>query len=330
MIRKILITGSQGYIGSCAFEILKKKYQVFGVDKNKVKELNKQKNFYKLDLLDYKKTFLLIQKINPDLVIHLAGESTIDNISKKKKYIDNNVEVTKNLIKAINQLKIANIIFSSTAAVYGKNLNIITENSKLKPSNIYGKTKLKCEDLIKKEIDHKYSNYIIFRFFNVCSSLKKEKVGEGHSPETHLIPIMINKILKSKLVKIYGNKFNTSDGTCIRDYVHIRDIITGFQKAIKFLDKDQKSDIFNLGTGKGFSVLTMVKSLNSIFHNKQVKYLILKKRKGDVSKLVCSFKKAKKKLSWYPKHSEVKKILLDEIYWQKLNYKNFINRKFKY
>ena len=214
--------------------------------------------------------------------------------------------------------------------MYGKNSNVITENSKLQPSNIYGKTKLKCEHLIKKGIDQTYSNYIIFRFFNVCSSLKKEKVGEDHSPETHLIPIMINKILKSKLVKIYGNKFNTSDGTCIRDYVHIRDIIIGFQKAIKFLDRDRKSDIFNLGTGKGFSVLTMVKSLNLIFDNKQLKYLILKKRKGDVSKLVCSFKKAKKKLSWYPKHSELKKILIDEIYWQKLNYKNFINRKFKY
>ena len=135
-----------------------------------------------------------LKKIKPDVVVHLAGKSTIDDIKKKNSYILNNVGATKILIKCMKKNNISNIIFSSTAAVYLESSKILNEKSKILPKNIYGKTKLKCENMLKNE----NLNYVIFRFFNVCSSIVNLKVGENHKPETHLIPLLVEKALKKK------------------------------------------------------------------------------------------------------------------------------------
>lgn len=318
-MQKVLITGSTGYIGSCCYEFFKKKYKVFGIDV-KISKIKKQKNFYRCNLTHKNKLNKIIKIIKPNIVIHLAGQSTIDGINNKKKYITNNYIATKCLLEVLLQNKIKKLIFASTAAIYKSKNKLITENSTVGPNNIYGSSKLECEKKIAKE----NINYINFRFFNVCSSLYANNIGEFHRPETHFVPIIVNKALFKKKIKIYGNNFNTKDGTCIRDYIHIKDLLIAFKLAIKYLNNSKKSLTLNLGTGKGYSNLNLIRFANNFFKKKNIKinYEISKtKRHGDSSSLICSNKRAKKELLWVPKFSNLKKIFEDEYKWQ-INLKN--------
>ncbi len=324
---KIIITGSAGYIGSCLFEYLKKKYEVFGVDKTFPK-LKKQKNFTCCNLLNFNKINNVIKSIKPDIIIHLAAKSTIDFIDKKKEYIENNVVVTKNILRSIKKNKIKHFIFSSTAAVYKSTNNKLSEKSKLGPNNIYGKTKLDCEKLIIKNINKaSKTNFIIFRFFNVCSSLFSLKIGEIHNPETHLIPILAEKFEKNRKVYIYGNNFKTLDKTCIRDYIHIADIVEAFEKGIKYIKKNKKSEIINLGTKKGFSTLSIFRTFQKFYDYKFENPLFKDRRKGDVDKLICDNKKSYKTLKWKPKFSTLSNIIRDEKNWLSYITNKKISRK---
>ena len=310
-MKKILITGSSGYIGSCLYKFLKKKkFNLIGIDKKKSKIKNIK--FEQINILNKNKLHKFFNKEKDiDTIIHLAGESTIDNIYKKNNYVVNNVQVTKNILNIAKEFKINKFIFSSTAAVYQSTNKKITEKNIIKPNNIYGKTKLDCERLIKNQ----NLNYFIFRFFNVCSSFFEEKVGEMHSPETHLIPIIINKMLKHKKLKIYGSNYNTKDGTCIRDYIHIKDLCNAHYLAIKKLNKKSIQETINLGTGKGFSTLEIVKAVKKL--SNKLNFEFVSNRFGDSPKLVCSNYKAKKVINWSPINSDLKKILFNEIQWQK-------------
>ena len=324
-MKKILITGASGYIGTCLFKyLINKKFNVYGTDKKKFFLKNYAKRFYKGNLNN--KFFLskVLLLLKPDLIIHLAGESTLDGIKKKKNYILNNSNATKNLITCMQINKIKNLIFSSTAAVYKANPKNLTETSKISPNNIYGSTKLYCEDLIKKNSDD--INYIIFRFFNVCSAIPKLKVGELHNPETHLIPLATYKLRKKKNLKIYGNNYQTKDGTCIRDYIHISDLCLAFQKTINsFFNHKVLNSVFNLGSGRGYSVMDIIKKISTKIHLLDAKkYLkISDRRLGDTPRLVCNYNKAVKFLKWRPKKSYLDNIINDEILWQK-------NNKFRY
>ena len=321
---KIIITGSAGYIGSCLVMSLKKKYNILGIDK--VKPNYKHKNFEVCNLNNFKKTKNIFKKFKPDAIFHLAGQSTIDGIQNKKKYIDNNINVTKNIVKIVNQLNIKYFIFSSTAAVYKNSNKFISEKTELKPNNIYGKTKLECEKYIKKKLK-KEQKFIIFRFFNVCSALLFNKIGEMHNPETHLVPIIIKKYFENEPIRIYGSNYKTHDGSCIRDYIHIEDIVRAYKKGILYLDKKQKSQSINLGTGKGFSVLEIIRKTNQIIYPSKLKYKVFKNRDGDIDKLVCKNVLANKLLSWKPVNSSLSKIIKNEIEWQTiLKKKNFIRR----
>ena len=313
---KIIITGSAGYIGSCLYEYFKdfKQFKVLGIDKVYPK-LKKQKLFKKVDLTSYSSAKKIFHKFGPDVVIHLAGESTIDNIKKIKNYLKNNITVTKNLIKIVNKQNTGNFIFSSTAAVYAnKALNLI-ENSKLKPNNIYGVTKLKCENYIQQNLN-KEKKFIILRFFNVCSSLFEHKIGEFHIPETHFIPIVIQKILDKKNIIIYGRNYKTKDGSAIRDYVHVKDILRAILLSINYLkSRVGTSQIINIGSKKGFSNIEIIKSLEKFF-KKKVKFMFTQRRYGDLDKLVCDNRRAKKILNWKPNNSKLKLIIKDEFNWQ--------------
>ena len=248
---KILITGANGYIGNCLFHFLSKKFTVLGIDiKN-----NLNKKIYKCNILNIKKfdKILLINK--PDLIIHLAAQSLVDDTIGKKKYYENNVLVTNSLLKLMKKHKLKNIIFSSTAAVYKHSTKLLKENSKLKPLSHYAKTKLVCE---KNVIKQKNLNHIILRFFNVCSAMTKPLIGELHNPETHLIPTIIYKSIKNKMIYIYGKNFNTTDGTCVRDYIHIKDVCVAIEKSINFLFKNNKSLLLNIGNSIGISNMTIL------------------------------------------------------------------------
>ena len=316
---KVLITGSDGYIGSCLYKFLKKKssFKLFCLDK-KIKEESRTK--YKIDLTKKNKINKLLSSLKPDLVVHLAGQSTVDGIKNKSIYVKNNILATKNLLTSMKKNNIKNIIFSSTAAVYKHSKKILKENSTLLPNNIYGKTKLKCEKLILGSS----LNFIILRFFNVSSSIIALNVGEKHSPETHLIPICVHKAIVKKKIKIYGKNFKTFDGTCVRDYFHIIDLCSAIKSSIELLKKNNKiKKILNLGNGRGFSIIEIINRLKFLVG--PVEFLFAKKRKGDIGSLVCDNSNAKTFLKWQPKFSNLKKIIKDEFLWQKnlrkINYK---------
>lgn len=323
---KILISGSSGYIGSCLFEFLKKKFTVYGIDRVFPK-LKKQKNFFKIDLTNSKKTDDIVSFLKPCLIIHLAGQSTLDFINKKKDYITNNLEVTKNILASVKNNNVKHLMFSSTAAVYKTSNKKLTEKSKLEPNNIYGKTKLSCEKYIQKLLDKKNTNFLIFRFFNVCSSQMSLKIGEMHNPETHYIPILAKKFKQNKKIYIYGNNFKTKDKTCIRDYIHIGDILRAFLLGINYLKKNKKSEIINLGSGRGYSNLEIFNKFRYFTNNKSKKPYFKKKRRGDVNKLVCDSNKAYKILKWKSMYSNLSKIIKDEIKWLRFVEKNKIYRK---
>jgi len=323
--KKILITGVSGYIGSCLYSHLKKKYKfVYGLDKSSPKKLSriKKKDFFKCNLLNSKKLSRVINFTKPNIIIHLAAQSTVDPKIPKKKYFINNVQTTKNLISSMKNHKLTKIIFSSTAAVYKEKNSGISENDKLSAKSNYGKSKVAAENLIKKS---KNIKYIILRFFNVSGALSNPLVGEMHFPETHFIPTLVYKSLKNQTIKVFGKNYNTHDGTCIRDYIHISDICHSIEKSVAYIfKKKHKSKIINVGNGVGISNLQILQALKNKLKYK-IKILFTKRRAGDCAKLICNIEKSRKNLNWKPQNSKIEKIIIDEIVWSK----HLLKRGFK-
>ena len=318
---KILITGADGYIGNCLFHFLKNKYDVKGLDKKKL--FNNR--IYKCNILNTKKINKILSKVKPNLIIHLAAQSLVDEKMSIRKYYEDNVNATKGLLVLMKKHNIKKLVFSSTAAIYQKNSIPITEHSKIKPLSKYAKTKLICEKSIRKD---KNINSIILRFFNVCAALDKPCVGLLKSPVTHLIPTIVYKALFNKKIYIYGNDYNTSDGTCIRDYIHIKDICSAIERSMIFLNKENKSEIFNIGNKVGISNQSVINAVKKII-KKKINLKYVKKRKGDIPSLICNADKARKQLLWYAKNSNLNNIIHDEINWIKKLNKMGLKRTFK-
>ena len=321
---RILITGASGYIGSCLSKFLNKNCIVALIDKKKQPIwCTNKKTFFKCDILDKKKIHKVFQITKPNIVVHLAAQSTVDEKISLSEYYSNNVIGTSNLIKVMKKNNVRKIIFSSTAAVYKKKNKKISEKDTVKPLSKYGKTKFSAEKLIQKE---KSINSIILRFFNVCSALKKPFIGEFHQPETHLIPSSVSRAEKNAPIHIFGKNYPTKDGTCIRDYIHIKDICDAVQKSILFLNSNLKvKEIINLGNNKGISNKEILRNIEIIL-NKKIFINYLKRRKGDVPYLVCNSGKASKLLKWNARMSSIKQIIIDDIKWNSFLKKNQIFR----
>ena len=320
-MNKILITGANGYIGSCLFHFLKKKFKIVGLDKEK----SNNKKILQCNILNNKKLDLIIKKEKPELIVHLAAQSLVDETINKKKYYDNNILATNSLLSVMKKNKIRNIIFSSTAAIYKQSSRSLRETSKLNPLSTYAKTKLICEKSIQKQ---KNIKSVILRFFNVCSALDKPIIGEFHNPETHLVPTVVYKAIYNKKIYIYGNDFSTPDGTCIRDYIHINDICSAIEKSTNYLLNNKKSIIFNIGSHKGLSNNEIVNYIKKTIKNK-IDLSYVKRRDGDVSRLICDSNKIYKTLNWRVKNSNLKKIIKNEILWIKKFKKKGLIRTFK-
>ncbi len=325
--KNILVTGGAGYIGSHIVEnLVKTKNKVIILD-NLVtgykRLINKKAKFIQGDIKKKGELIKIIKNNNINSIIHLAAYLNVSEAEKnKKKYYNNNVIGTKNLIEACKNSSVKNIIFSSSCAVYGNVKGAVSEYKKPNPGGYYGYTKLKGEELLKK-FKKKYNyNFGILRYFNVAGASPSGKIGEIETSHGHLIKnLAIQSLKKVPKVKIFGNNYETKDGTCIRDYIHVTDLADIHIKGLGYLKKNKKSFILNCGYGKGYSVQQIVNIFKDIKKNVFVEYL--KRRPGDIAQVYSNTKKFKKLLNWKPKHNNIKKIILSAINWEKKINKNY-------
>jgi UDP-glucose 4-epimerase len=315
---KILVTGGAGYIGSQICKLLKK-------DKNEIlifdnlstgkKKYTKYGNFIYGDLRNKKDIYKIFKKNKISSVIHLAASCLVGESQKKiDEYYENNVVGTINLLDCIVKFKVKNLIFSSTCSVYGSKNKKIRENEILNPINVYGETKKICEEMIKTYSAAYKFNYIILRYFNAAGADLDMSLGEDRNNETHLIPLIFKSIKNKKLVKIYGKNYNTVDKTCVRDFIHVLDIAEAHIKSLSFLKLKKKSHIFNLGTGKGISVLNIIKTTSKVI-SKKIEYKYFDRRKGDPDYLVANSRKIEKVLNFKNKYSKPKIIIKSAWNW---------------
>lgn len=321
----ILITGGAGYIGSHIVEqLIKNKKNVIILD-NLVtgykKLINKKAKFIKADIKNKSKVIKIIRDNNITSIIHLAAYLNVGEAEKnKKKYFQNNIVGTKNLLEACKNSSVKNIIFSSSCAVYGNVKGSVGENKKPNPQGYYGYTKYKGEELVKKlSLKYKFK-YGILRYFNVAGASPSGKIGEIETSHGHLIKnLAIQSLKKKPEIKVFGNDYKTKDGTCIRDYVHVSDLADIHIKGLNYLQKNEKPFILNCGYGKGYSVQQIVNIFKKIIKGVEVQYQ--KRRSGDIAQVYANTKKFKKILKWKPKYNYIRLIIKSAINWEKkLNY----------
>ena len=321
MIKNILITGGAGYIGSHISEVLiKNKKKIFIIDNLSTgyrSLINKKTKFFKVDILKTKKVREIIIKNKIDSVIHLAANLIIGEGEKyPKKYFKNNVLGTKNLLKSCENTGVKNLVFSSTAAVYKDGQYKVNENSIIKPKSVYGKTKIKAEKIIKQFCKRNKINYCILRYFNIAGSSPSGKIGLINKSD-HLFKNFSREIIKKRpILKIYGDNYDTKDGSCIRDFIHVSDIAEIHYKVLEKINKSNNSQILNCGYNKGISVLEVAKMFKNQ-SSKKVEILISKRRKGDLVKIIASNKKLKKFIKWKPKFNNLNTIVKSCISWEK-------------
>ena len=321
MIKNILITGGAGYIGSHISEVLiKNKKKIFIADNLSTgyrRLINKKAKFFKVDILKNKKIREIILKNEIDSVIHLAANLIIGEGEKyPKKYFKNNVSGTKNLLKACENTGVKNLVFSSTAAVYKDGQYKVHENSVIKPKSVYGKTKIKAEKIIKQFCKRNKINYCILRYFNIAGSSPSGKIGLINKSD-HLFKNFSREIIKKRpILKIYGGNYDTKDGSCIRDFIHVSDIAEIHYKVLEKINNLNNSKILNCGYNKGISVLEVAKAFKKQT-SKKVEILVSKRRKGDLVKIIAANNKLKKFIKWKPKFNNLNTIVKSCISWEK-------------
>lgn len=334
---KILITGGAGYIGShVAKQLLETtQYDITVLDNlstGYVKTIQTLKTirdfeFIELDLKEFNDVNLLLQTKLFDVIIHFAASSIVsESVENPLKYYMNNTVNTTNLIKCASEHGIKKFIFSSTAAVYGEPTECINidETIPTNPINPYGMSKLMSEKVLQDTacVNANFK-YIIFRYFNVSGSdmfYENDKlmprIGECHEPETHLIPLLAKTALKKRAyINIYGEDFNTSDGSCIRDYIHVEDLSNAHIQAMEYLNYNE-SDIFNLGYGKGYSVKEVVNAMKQTT-NTDFQVIQVARREGDSAFLVANNSKILQKMQWKPKYNDISLICESAYMWEK-------------
>lgn len=311
----ILVLGGAGYIGSHAVDqLINQGYEVVVVDNlltGHKEAIHKKAVFYEGDVRDAAFLRSVFEKETIEGVIHFAASSLVgESVEKPLKYFNNNVYGMQVLLEVMHEFGVNKIVFSSTAATYGEpKQSPITEELPTNPKNPYGESKLMMEKMMK-WCDQAYGmKYVALRYFNVAGAKSDASIGEDHTPETHLVPIILQVALgQRKELKIFGDDYPTPDGTCIRDYVHVEDLIAAHILALEYLKKGNESNFFNLGSNNGYSVKEMLAAAREVT-GKEIPAVIAPRRAGDPSTLVASSEKAKSILGWQPKYNDVKKII---------------------
>lgn len=321
----ILVLGGAGYIGSHTVkELCDAGENVVVADSlatGHKEAVNKKARFYKGDIRDGAFLDEIFTKEKIDVVMHfcafsLVGESVVDPI----KYYDNNMGGAIMLLKKMHEHGLNKIVFSSTAAVYGEPERVpIMENDKTEPTNPYGETKLSMEKMFKWASKAYGINFVSLRYFNASGADQTGFIGEDHNPETHLIPLILQVPLgKRKFISIFGTDYPTPDGTCIRDYIHVTDLAQAHILAAKYLVAGNKSDIFNLGNGVGFSVKEVIETARKVTGH-PIPAKEEGRRAGDPAQLIASSAKAREILGWKPEHDSLEEIIASAWKWHKNN-----------
>ena len=325
----ILIIGGAGYIGSHTVKyFIEQNEDVIIVDNLLTghKEAILSDKFYECDIRDKENLDKIFKENDIEAVIHFAANSLVGvSMTDPLSYFDNNVYGTQVLLEVMVEFDVKKIVFSSTAAVYGEPKQIpILETDVTNPTNTYGETKLAMEKMMKWTDFAHGMKYVSLRYFNVAGALEGGFIGEDHTPETHLIPLILQVPLKKReYITVFGDDYDTHDGTCIRDYIHVIDLANAHIKALNYLREGNESNIFNLGSGNGFTVKEMIEAAKEAT-GEEIKVVIGERRLGDPAKLVASSQKAKEILGWTPEFDDVKKMIGDAWNWHK-NHPNGFN-----
>ena len=323
----ILVTGGAGYIGSHVVkELLRQGHQPIIYDNLQTghRKAAQEATLIEGDLADQEKVRETLHSYPINAVMHFAANCLVgESVKDPIKYLNNNVRNGLQLLELLEENNIKKFIFSSSAAVYGEPEGIpITDEHPCIPTNPYGETKWIFEKVLQTFQDLKKLNYISLRYFNAAGADPECELGEDHSPETHLIPLVLKAALNGDSVPVYGTDYNTPDGTCIRDYIHVTDLAQAHILALNKLEEEGTSGIYNLGNGNGFSVREVIETARKVT-GRQIVSIESSRRPGDPARLVASSEKISKELGWVPKYPELETIIETAWRWHRNHPKGY-------
>lgn len=318
---KILVTGGAGYIGSHVVEELQKSgftpIVYDNLSTGHAAAVPEDVQLVEGDIHDVTFTRHIMEQFNIDAVMHFAASSLVgESMENPAKYYFNNVEGSLHLLEAMRGAGVDRMVFSSTAAVYGEPEQVpINENSRLNPTNVYGRTKLMIEKMLA-DYDMAYEmRYVALRYFNAAGASLSGKIGEDHNPESHLIPLVLKTAqgVRSQ-VAVFGTDYPTADGTCVRDYIHVCDLAKAHVLALQHLMRGGASRVYNLGSENGFSVRQIIDSAKKVTG---VDFTVVEeeRRAGDPAVLIASSAKIRQELGWVPEHSSVQEVISTAWQW---------------
>lgn len=316
----ILVTGGAGYIGShTVAALLEQGKEVVVIDNLQTGHRGALLGgkLYEGDLRDKELLKRLFSENDIEAVIHFAANSLVgESMKDPVKYFDNNVYGTLCLLDAMNQANVRKIVFSSTAATYGEPEKVpIEESDKTEPTNVYGETKLTMERMMAWFDQVLGIKYVSLRYFNAAGAHESGKIGEDHRPESHLIPLIIQAALGQRpSIQVFGDDYNTPDGTCVRDYIHVGDLADAHLRAVDYLQRGGDSNVFNLGNGQGFSVKEVIETVKSVT-GRDFPVVISPRRAGDPAVLIASSDKARNVLGWQPSRGKLEDIIESAWAW---------------
>ncbi len=325
MNKNVLVTGGAGYIGSHACKALRQAgFIPVTVDNLSTgwSEAVKFGPFAHVDLLNRATLDSVFKEYTPQAVMHFAAFSQVDeSVHDPGKYWRNNVVGSLNLIETAVANDCKSLLFSSTCAIFGDHDNVVlTENTPKLPVNSYGASKRTAEEIIHQFGTAAGLRYVIFRYFNVAGADEEAEIGEFHQPETHLLPLVLDVVSgKRNALTIFGTDYDTPDGTCIRDYVHVCDLVDAHILGLKWLKDGGANRVYNLGVGDGFSVQEIIENARYVT-NKEVFTVEGSRRPGDCTKLVSGSKLAKDELGWVPHRSTLKQMFTDAWRWHQTGF----------
>ena len=319
---KYLITGGAGYIGSHMVRLLiEKGHEVVVLDNLSTGNFFALQDceLLEIDLLDKEALQKSLKNKYFDGVIHFAAKSIVsESVRDPNLYFQTNIKGTLNLLDVMLKNNLSNIVFSSSAAIFGQpKSNQITEEHSKVPINPYGQSKLVIENILESFCMAYDFNATCLRYFNAAGAHESSDIGEAHSPETHLIPNIIRSCLDSTYdLKLFGNDYSTHDGTCVRDYIHVNDLASAHKLSLEYMVSNPGFSAFNLGNGNGFSILDIISACEKIM-SKKLTYKFEPRRNGDPDILVADSTLAFKQLNWKPNNSSIENILQTALNWHK-------------